>query len=230
MKRKVLRILIVLTILLFLVATAFFFLMKNAEPSKQEGKPEEEYNVDEIVEKIEFLKLNTYDEIKKYADEYPIYIQASDDKAVFAIGELYIEDIPVKLFYNLNEDGTINRFDGYYSVKVVDKSADELERIIACFNSVVGDYFGVGTFVYDIYDESGMPISSFDEQIYEEMFAGKATYGLSIVDKDNTYWYITAAVSDGQQVNFEFFRCFDLSVYSDETPNIDLRVKDEIGE
>ena len=92
-----------------------------------------------LVKLLRILNLNTYDELKKYADEYPIYIQTSDDKTLFAIGELYIEDAPVKVFYKLNEDGTLNRFDGVYSFDLSLKSVGNVNKFIGALNNVISE-------------------------------------------------------------------------------------------
>lgn len=229
MKKKFLTISIILTVFFLLVAIVFFFLMKNSEETDTASNPDE-YDVSQVVDKINFLKLNTYDELKAYADEFPIYIQPSDDKTLFAIGELYIEESPVQLFYKLNEDGSMKRFDGYYSLKLEDASADKVDYVIKCFNNVLSTFFIVEQFGHAFYGEDGAPILYFDEQIYADMLEGKATYGLSVIDKDETYWYITAEVRDKEYVDFEFFRCFDLSTYNDNSPYLDLRITDETGE
>lgn len=229
MKKKILIISIILTLFFLIVATVFFFLMKNSESSNSRSNPDE-YDTSQVVEKIDFLKLNTYDEIKQYADEYPIYIQSSDDNTMFGIGELYIEESPVNLFYQLNENGSMHRYDGSYSYELKETSAEDVTYVIKCFNNIISDFFLVENFGHVFYGEDGAPITTFDEQIYVEFFEGKVTYGLSIIDESNTYWYVTAMVTDKEYINFEFFRCFDLSTYSDDSPNLDLRIKDETGE
>lgn len=229
MKKKILIISIILTLFFMIVATVFFFLMKNTEPSNSKSNPDE-YDTSQVVEELDFLKLNTYDEIKQYADEYPIYIQSSDDNTMFGIGELYIEDRPVTLFYQLNENGSINRFDGSYSYELKETFAEDVSYTIKCFNNIISDFFLVENFGHAFYGENGAPITSFNEKIYDEVLEGKATYGLSIIDESNTYWYVTATVVDKKCMNFEFFRCFDLSTYNDDSPNLDLRIKDETGE
>lgn len=230
MKKKLLIISTSLALCFLVVAVVAFFLMKSADTVDMKKGQEEEYDVSQIVDKIKFLKLNTYEEIEKYADEYPVYIQTSESALLFAIGELYIEDAPVELIYQLNEDGTLKRFDGKYSYKLAKSSADEVERIIGYFNSVIAKHFSVEMFGHVFYDESGAPISSIDEQIYSDMLEGKAKYGLSAIDESNTYWYITITAKDKKTLVFEFFRCFDLSMYNDDAPNIDLRAEDESGE
>ena len=228
MKRKILTISIILTIILLIMAVVCYFLIKDSDPlNEDEGYV---YDTSLIIDDIKFLKLNDYDAIKQYADEYPIYIQESDDPTIFAIGELYIKDNQVTIIYTLNLDGSINRFDGSYSMDLSDKSSSELQNTIGLFDSVVSDYFYVDRFEHNIYDGNGAPIDSNSEESYELMLNGKATYGLSVFDEDDTYWYITASVEDKKQINFEFFRCFDLSVYNDDSPNIDMREIEETGE
>ena len=229
MKKNILKISIILFVVFLLVAIIFFFLMRNSDPNNQEIDPEE-YDVSQVVDKVEFLKLNSYDEIKAYADEYPIYIQASDDDLLFAIGELYVEDAPVTLFYKLNDDKSINRFDGKYTYMLEQKSNDEVWDIVSYFNHVVVEYFDTEHFEHSIYDEEGAPVDAYDENSYELMLNGKAKYNLSILDESNTYWNISAVVTDKKQIEFEFFRCFDSSVYDDDSPNIDLRELEETGE
>lgn len=236
MKKRVLKISIILTMFFLLVCIVFFFLMKNTEKSNMNENPVNntedslEYDVSQTVENIKFLKLNTYDELKKYADEYPIYIQTSDDKTLFAIGELYIEDAPVKVFYKLNDDGTLNRFDGVYSFDLSSKSVGNVNKFIGALNNVISELFEVDKFSHSVYDETGVPLQYFDDQIYTKIHEGTATYALSIIDKDSTYWCITAKTINKEQINLEFFRCFDLDVYNDDSPNIDLRSDNETGE
>lgn len=236
MKNRLLTVSITLFAVFFVIAAVSFILMNNAKPDTETAQTTpalydpEEYDVSPIIEKIEFLKLNTYDEIKKYADEYPIYIQSSDDKTLFAIGELYVEDRPVKLFYRLNEDGSISRFDGQYSCEIEQLSADAVWNVVSYFNFVVAEYFGNAYFDHSIYDEYGAPVDAYDEASYELMLNGKAKYNLSIIDESDTYWNISAVIVEQKQVRFEFFRCFDLREYNDTSPNIDLRPEEKTGE
>lgn len=235
MKKKILIITSVLFVISLIVAVVFFFLMKGAQPDDQNNDTEqtetEEYNVSHIVEKLKFLKFNTYDKIKEYADEYPVYIQTSDDDdTLFAIGELYIEDSPVTLFYSLNEDGSLKHFNGSCLMELSDKTPLGLQKFFGLVTIVVSDYFYVERFDHDIYDENSMPIDPDAEESYELMFDGKATFGISVIDEHNTYWYISASVTDEKQINFEFFRSFDTSAYSEDQPNIDLRITEETGE
>lgn len=229
MKKNILKISMLLFMVFLLVAIVFFFLMRNSDPNNQKTDPEE-YDVRQVVEKIKFLRLNSYDEIKAYADEYPIYIQTSDDDSLFAIGELYIEDSPVTLFYKLNADKSIDRFDGKYIYTLEKESKDAVWDVISYFNHVIVEYFGTEYFDHSIYDEDGAPIDVYDENSYELMFNGKAKYSLSVIDESNTYWHISTVVKEKKQIEFEFFRCFDLSVYNDDSPNIDLRELEETGE
>lgn len=228
MKKKILTISIILTIIFLIVAVVFFFLMKESEPINEEDGYV--YDTSIVIDNIKFLKFNDYDAIKQYANDYPIYIQTSDEQTIFSIGELYIKENPVTLIYKLNSDGSINRFDGSYSMKLDDKSASALQRFFGLFDAIVSDYFYVERFEHDIYDENGAPIDSNSEESYELMLSGRATYGLSVMDEDGTYWYIAASVADKEQINFEFLRCFDLSVYNDDSPNIDMREFEETGE
>lgn len=229
MKKKLLIISTIAIFVILIVATIFFFLSKNAKTNNA-NENTEDYNVGHIVEKIEFLNFITYDEIKQYAENYPIYIQTSSDKNMFAIGELYIEDNPVTLFYQLNDDNTINRFDGKYSIELEKSDKDHVWNLVSLFNRIVVEHFIVGTFEYDMFDQDGAPIDAYAEESYELMLNGKARYNLSIIDRNETYWNISAVVVDKKYVEFDFFRCFDLSTYNDNSPNIDLRVSEEIGE
>lgn len=230
MKKKVLKISIIMTVVFFLIATVAFFLMKSATPTDPPAEQEEEDVISPIVESIEFLKLNTYKELKAYADEYPIFIQESDDKMLFGVGELYIADQPVKLFYQTNEDGSLNRFDGYYTAPLPDKSVENVQSVIETLNGVIAQFFEVDFLAVDFYNEQGAPMPNFDESVYGQMLDGKATFGLTVMDEHYTYWYITAKVTDGQQVDVEFFRCFDATQYNVGEPNVDLRPLNETGE
>lgn len=229
MKKKLLIFSTIAFFVFLIVATIFFFLMKNAEPDNS-GEDPADYNVGHIVEKIEFLNFITYDEIKQYADDYPIYIQTSSDENMFAIGELYVEDNPVTLFYQLNDDKTINRFDGKYSIELKKSDKEHVWDLVSTFNRIIVENFIVGNFDHDLFDQDGSPIDAYSEESYELMLNGKAKYNLSIIDRNETYWNISAMVVDKKYVEFEFFRCFDLSVYNDDSPNIDLRVPEETGE
>lgn len=227
MKKNILTISIILATIFSLVSVIFFFLMKNSEPNDSVSESVEEgefrYDTSIVIDKIKFLKFNDYDAIKQYADDYPIFIQESNEKTIFSVGELYIKEKPAKLIYKLNSDGSINRFDGSYSMELADKSVTGLQDTFWLFSAIVCDYFYVEQFEHDFYDENGAPIYTDSEESYELMFNGKATYGLSVIDLDGTYWYITASVSDKKQIDFEFLRCFDLTVYNDYSPNIDMR-------
>ncbi len=221
MKKKIL---IVFGIaILILICVLLFFLFKSnlvvENYEEQEG-----YDVSHIVEDIEFMKLDTYDELKTYADEYPIYIQTSDDDTIFGVGELYIEESPVRLIYSLNEDGSINRFDGEYSVKLKKSSGERVQTVVAAFECIVQQFFGLDYFEHSIYDENGMKIDSHDSDVYENLLQGKAAYSLSVVDYDGTYWYARAVVEDEKTFKFNFFRCFDMSEYDYSSPDVDLRV------
>lgn len=228
MKKKILTISIILTIIFLIVAVVFYFLMKDSKPVNEDDGYV--YDTSIIIDDIKFLKFNNYDAIKQYAEEYPIYIQESDDPTIFSIGELYIKENPVTLIYNLNSDGSINRFDGSYSMELSDKSASGLQHTLGLFDAIISDYFYVERFEHDIYDENGAPIDPNSEESYELMLNGKATYGLSVIDEDNTYWYITASVMENKKISFNFFRCFDLSIYNDDSPNINMRELEETGE
>lgn len=228
MKKKMLFASVTLFFIFLIVAILFFFLMKNSEVNKEKNDPAE-YDASQIIEKIDFLKLNTYDEIKKYTDENH-YIRETSDATIFAIGELYIEESPVELFYSLNEDNSLNRFDGYYTYELKDSSSDAVWDVIAYFDHVIVEYFNVEYFEHSIFNENGAPIDTYDDNSYELMLNGKAKYNLSIIDESNTYWNISAVVTDKKQIEFEFFRCFDLSVYGDDSPNIDMRELEETGE
>lgn len=229
MKKKFFKISIVLTVVFFLVAVAAFFLMQNAAPAQPETE-QDPYDVSGIVESIEFLKLNTDKEVKAYAEENPIYIQTSDDDTLFAIGELYVEESPVTIFYTLNKDKSIKRIDGYYSLALSDKTAEGVSEYVSYLDQIIADYFGITYFDHSMFDEQGAPMSPYEETVYEQMLQGKATYGFSVIDEDGTYWYITADITNGEQLDVEFFRYFDLSIYKDITPNIDLRSNNETGE
>ena len=63
--------------------------------------------------------------------------------------------------------------------------------------------------------------------IQTNLLEGNAKYSVSVIDEDNTYWYISAVVTDEKQIDFKFFRCFDPNAYVDDTLNIDLRIEVE---
>ncbi len=227
MKRKLLTFSTTAFILCLIVATIFFFLMKNADENNSENKIEE-YNAGESVEKLEFLKLNTFDEVKKYADESPIHIQNTDDKNLFGIGELYVEDFPVRAFYSLNDDGTISRIDGTCFITKDSLSEEHVGKAIQCVNSIVSGFFNIENVLFSAYDENGAEIDNYTDQTYEQLINGKAKYRLTAIDESNTYWSILIKVTDNKQIEIEFFRCFDLNVYSDDSPNLDLRSQENI--
>ena len=229
MKKKILLLSSILFVVFLIIAIVSFVLMNNAKHNETNVDPEI-YDNGELVESINFLKFTTYEELKQYADNNPLYIQASENSDFFAIGEFYIKEAPVKLIYKLNSDRTLNRFDGKVSIKIDKESKDEVWDIVSEFNRVVVDYFGVETFEHAIFDEKGAPIDAYEENSYELMLNGKAKYNLTIIDESNTYWKISAVVTDKKKIEFEFFRCFDLSVYNDDSPNIDLRELEETGE
>lgn len=229
MKRKILRVTSALCVVFLIIAVVFFFLMKSAEPKNNTEEEWEGYDVSHIIENIGFLKFNTYDEIEKYAEEYPIYIQASDDNTLFGIGELYIEEVPVKLFYSLNEDGSLFRFDGYYTSELEKSDVNSVWNKLGYLDYLLLEYFDVEYFDRSIYDENGMPIDPNTDESVELLFEGKAKYSVTVVDEQGTYWSICALVTDKKQMDIEFFRCFDSELYDDSSLNIDLRVEDESG-
>ncbi|MBQ2943214.1 MAG: hypothetical protein IJD93_00745 [Ruminococcus sp.] len=221
MKKKIL--IISSVALLILICVLLFFLIKGNPFIKVYEEPEE-YDVSHIVEDIEFMKISTYDDLKSYADEYPIYIQTSDDDTIFGVGELYIEEVPVRLIYSLNEDGSINRFDGEYSVKLEKSSTENVQNIVSTFECIIQQFFALDYFEHSIYDENGMKTDSYGEDVFEKLLQGKSSYSLTVVDYEGTYWSVTAVVEDKKTMKFDFFRCFDLSLYGDDDPDVDLRV------
>ena len=229
MKRKLLIVSTIVLLVCFIVAATVVFLMKNNVTNNGNEDPED-YEVSHIVEKIEFLNFTTYDQIKRYADEYPIYIQTSSDENMFAIGELYIEDNPVSVFYQLNDDKSINRFDGKYSIELKNSDKQCVWDLVSTFNRIVVEHFIVGYFEHNMFNQDGAPIDAYSEESYELMLNGNAKYNLTVIDSNETYWSISAVVVDKKYVEFEFFRCFDLSVYDDDSPNIDMRVFEAVGE
>jgi len=236
-KKKFLIITTILFVVFGVIATVFFFLMKSAESGNTDSSSDaneteqvETYDAGPLAEKLEFLKLNTYDEVKAYAEENPVYIQTSNDPTVFTVGELYIGESPVTLLYQLNEDGTINRIDGYCSLSLDVGSASGVGNTIEHLNTLIAAYFDVDQFGHDAFNKEGAPLNCFGEQLYEEMFNNGATYGLSVIDESSTYWNVSAVVVEQKHLDIEFFRCFDLSVYDDTTPNIDLRVTEQENE
>lgn len=228
MKKKLLIISIALVLLLLIGALVFYFVTKdkNSEPISDEGY---ESAIENTVNQLEFLKLDSFDEVKEKAYENQIYIQNSDDPTFFAIGELDIQDNPVSLYYKLNEDGSINRFDGSFSLKLDNATADGVEYEIWDFNQILVGLFDFYDFKHCIYSSDSSLLSN-DEEAYNKLLNGEAEYRVTIIDKSNTYWCFSAKVTEKKQLDFEFFRCFDLSVYNDESPDIDLRVAQEIGE
>ena len=222
MKKRILTISIILTVIFLIIATVFFFLTKNAGENNSENQVEE-YNASESVEKLEFLKLNSFNEVKKYADESPIHILNSDDKNLFGIGELYIEDFPVTLFYSLNDDGTISRIDGTCFITKDNLSEEYVGGALHRVNRIVSGFFNIENVFFTAYDENGAEMENYTVQTYEQLINGKARYRLTVIDESNTYWSILIKVTDKKQIEIEFFRCFDLSVYSDDSPNLDLR-------
>lgn len=229
MKKKLLILLSVLFVVFLIVAVVFFFLMKNSEPEYEE-KEDTTINVEHIAEQIEFLKLNSFDEIKEYSNDAQFYIRESSDELFFGLGELYVDDIPIDVIYRLNDDGTIQRFDGYFSVELKKSNTDELSTLILYFNHIVMDIFGIEYLEHSIYDADGSSMDVYSDGVYEKMLQGNAKYTLSVIDANNTYWRVSAVISDEKTVNFEFFRCFDLDTYNDDSPNIDLRADPEFGE
>lgn len=227
MKKRFLTFTIILIVIFLIVASAIFFIRKY---KCNDEKIEHIYDTSTVIDKISFLKFNEYDAIKKYADNSSICIGKSNYETFFSIDELYINENPVMLVYMLNSDGTLNRFDGSYSLKTKDKSVVELEEFFWHFDTIIENYFNVEMFEHCIYNEDGAQIDSNAYESYKLLLNGKARYGLSVIDKANTYWYIDASVSNKEQIDFNFFRCFDLSFYNDDSPNIDLRELEEIGE
>lgn len=232
MKKKVFTVSVILFLVFLIIATIFFFLMKNAQPSNT-GESQQEmtevYDVTPVAKSLEFLKLNSYEEIEKYAEESPIYIQKSDDVTLFGIGELYIDESPVKVIYSLNEDGSLFRFDGYYTATLNNAESDELWEKLICIDELLMEYFQVGHFDHSVFLEDGMSAEYTDKDLDEELINGKAKYVVSVIDENNTYWHISAVVTEKKQLDIEFFRCFDENFYSDDSPNIDLRVETESG-
>ena len=224
MKKKLLIISAVLFFVCLITAVVCFFLMKNSEAEAEpDAENSQEYDMSETAEKLEFLRFTSYEKLKAYADDYPVYIQKSDDESLFGIGELYIDGSPVELFYQLSADRSFNRFDGKYTVKLQKSDSDSLWELLVKTDRLASEFFITDYFEHDMLDAEGCPLDAGDESTYELMLNGKAFYNLSVIDEVNTYWNISAAVTDKKQVTFEFFRCFDLSEYDDDTPNIDLR-------
>lgn len=222
MKKKVLVMCIAIFVILLIVATVFFFLMKHTQVTNK-GSELEQSITEQIVEKIDFLKLNSFEEVKSYAEESPIYIQESDDKNFYSIGELYINDSPIRVFYSLNEGGTIKRFDGMYSLTFDELTVVDIDNTLYNFSCVISQFFDIENFNFNAYDEKGMAIDAYSTDIYNQLLNQKAKYELTVIDQSNTYWNVSIVATDSKQIDFKFFRCFDLGVYNDDEINIDLR-------
>lgn len=228
MKKKVFWICLSLFIIFLIIAIVFFFLMKNADPGNL-AEEQAEYDYSQIVEEIEFLKLSTYQKFTDYTKENPLFIRNSDNKLFFGVGELYIEGNSLNLYYTLNEDGSFKRIDGIYSYDLKKNPEQTVENLVWMFDCVVAEMFSVDAFQHNLYDETRMPLELSDAS-YQLLDQGKAMYALSIIDEHNTYWHVTAKLNEEKQVDFEFSRCFDLSIYNNVIPDIDLRTHGESEE
>lgn len=229
MKKKILIVVSIMFVFFLIIAIVLPFFLRN-KASNNQDVTQDEYDVGQVVEEIQFLTFNTYDEIEAHFEKKSIHFQVSDNKLLVIMDELYIKDTPTTIFCSLNDDKSIKRFDGKCSYTLETSSADAVWDTLSYLNYVIVKYFDVEYFEHSLYDEQGAPIDANDENSYELMLNGKGKYNLSIIDESNTYWNISAVVTDKKQIEFDFFRCFDLSTYNDNSPNIDLRVSEEIGE
>ena len=64
----------------------------------KENTEETGYDSSKVVETLKFLRLNTFEELKLYSDQHPVYLQTSDDENFFSLGEVYVEEKPVAVF------------------------------------------------------------------------------------------------------------------------------------
>lgn len=229
--KKVLIICLSLFFVFLIIATVSFSLMKENAPIGGSTSSSSDFDASRFAEEnLKLLTLNSYDDIKRYADEYPVYIQQSNDEKLFAIGEFYVKEEQVALFYRLNEDGTLNRFDGKYTYKLTSSEYEEVWNIVSLFDDIVSELLSVEHFMHSMYGENGAAIDPYDEFSYKLMLEGKSAYGLTVIDDKGTYWCTNAKVTNGAQIDFEFFRCFDSTVYDDASPNIDMREQEEAEE
>ncbi len=233
MKKKLLTIFLILFVVFLIIAVVFFFLMKKGDPNEKGTSVSTELDIEQVLEKIEFLKLNSVEEIKQYTKDSQIYIQESDNELFFGIGELYVENVPIMMSYQLNPDKTIKRFDGSFSVDLKTGSADEVWQFINYVNETISLFYGLEYMNYSIYDKDGAPMEILMGEVQEQLLNGEAKYSFSMIDGHNTYIYASAQVADKKTINFKFFRCYDLEMYNDSNPNVDLRnteAEDETGE
>ncbi len=239
MKKKIFIISLSLFIVLLAATAVFFMLMKGSESGEGEdsgegvttgeietGGESGEYaldiDVESVVNTISFFKLNTTDELVAYIAEGNVCTQPSSASTLFGVGELYINDSPTDLYYSLNDDGSLLRFDGYCSYTLTEVSEGSVKAALHVLDSVAARLFGLSTndFEHSIYNEIGAPIYG-SENAYTLFAESKASYGLSVFDEYGTYWYMRARLSENV-LNVEFFRCYDVDMYSDNSPNIDL--------
>ena len=164
MKKIIIIVLLCLVIVLVTLGFIFSKMANNAEVDNTASYDEASYDVTEVVESLKFLKFNTYEEIKAYAEDYPVYIQTSDDDTVFGIGELYIEGNPVELFYTMNEDGSLYRFDGYYSIEIDKSVLNDVWNKISYTDNILLSLFNVQHFNHSIYDEQGLSIDGYTDE------------------------------------------------------------------
>ena len=233
--KKILLIIVCAIIVAALGMAAFLLLRPKHEqdaqpPSDSEKTYADVGDVNEIYETIKFLRFSSLVELKEFSEDHNVFIQTSDDPKLFGIGEIYVDQAPVVLFYRMKDDESFDRFDGSCSISLKDKTAAEVAYIIRTLNDLVCKLFYTDKIEHSMYDEAGIPMYSFDESVYLRMLEGKATYGLTLIDEKNTYWYATAKVTDGKQIDFSFFRCFDSERYKDSFIDVDLRYSHVSGE
>ena len=175
-------------------------------------------------EKLEFLKLNNFSDVKNYANESEIYIMNSDAEGVYGIGELYIENIPIYVSYTLNNEDEINKFSGMFSVELEEKNIDDVLYFV---NKTISFLFDLQEFEYDVFSKDGFQMNIYDEETSSELLNGNATYFVSLYDEYDTYWKITATVSKEKVFEFSFMRNYYLGDSADGYPTLDLRGQNE---
>lgn len=227
MKKKVIIVAVIAVVLVAVVVAVAIF---SGDSSETEMKHSGEvfYHIPEGSEegpdlsKIGVFKVDSISELEAFADENLLVLQSSDDPTVFAMGGIDVLGQSVEIFIQTNEDGSFLRVDGNCSVEMSDKkSLDELKMHISTLEYVISQIFGVDAVEYSVYDRDGAEIISDSENLVEKVLKEKAILGVSVVDKDGSYWDCKAFL-EKDNIMIEFFHSYQKDLYEFESADIVL--------
>ena len=217
MKKKFIIVAIVVAILASVIAVVSFI------GSKGNDAQDETEIVDESpdISKIGIFQIDSISDMESFVKDNELVLQTSDDKTLYAVGDIGIAGQSVDLFIQTNENGSFLRVDGDCSVSMEEMTVDELNVRISEITYVISQLFDVSFVDYSIYDEQGAMVQLTTEEPLEKVLNENAKVEISVIDKDNTYWKCSAYIEDDALI-IEFFHSYQKDLYKFESADVVL--------